>query len=493
MGRSSPSRSNGSRRPRSPRAAALPALGALLFVGLLASGLAAGMAVAPAAPTAEVTLRLWPAGQGRIEATQGGTNLTPTPCNFAAIVDTTNPCLVTVTTGTPVTLKAVAEPGSQVTLPDNKKANVPDFPVAQPSFVRWSRFDCGTAESCTFTPESDSDQDWITALFTPLQLQVGVFGAVTGTVTLRRSDGSVIVRNIAQEQDCPLLDDAIGDARWCHAAFPAETDVVVEVSQTPSAWGAGCEPEGDNPESRRCTVKMTNLRTFALVRYGNQEDFQPPFQLTPKVKVKRGGSGQGRVTGSGIDCPSTCEVQADYQARVRLKAEESTGSRFTRWVGVCATDPTCVFAAGSATEVQARFDTAPAPPTTTTTTTSASTTTTSSTTTTTSTTTATTTTTTTTERQAVAKPRLGSVLAKGRGVGRVVAFTIVVDRRARATARLLKQGKTVVSRSYQLAKGRNARRLPLPRTARPGLYRLSVRVAVGGQIRTLVASVRVRG
>lgn len=48
--------------------------GALLLVGLLASGMAAGMVVARASATAEVTLRLWPAGQGRIEVTQGGTN-----------------------------------------------------------------------------------------------------------------------------------------------------------------------------------------------------------------------------------------------------------------------------------------------------------------------------------------------------------------------------------------------------------------------------------
>ncbi len=469
MGRSRANRSNGSRWPRSPKAVALATLGALLFVGLLASGLAAAMVVAPASSTAEVTLRLWPAGQGRIEVTQGGTDLTPNPCDFAAVLASTNACVVTVTTGTPVTLKAVAEPSAVV--PPGRETDVPDFPVPQPSFVRWSRFDCGTAESCTFTPDSDSDQDWITALFTPLQLQVGVFGG--GAVTFRRSDGSVVVPN------CPGS-VGFGD-RTCHAAFPAQTDVIIEVSQAPTGWGAGCEPEGGNGTSQRCTVTMTNLRTFAFVSFDGQEPLQPPFQLTPKVKVKRAGSGQGRVTGSGIDCPSTCETQVDYQARVRLKAEESQGSTFSRWVGVCSTDPTCVFAAGSATEVQARFDTAAAPPTTTTTTT-----------TTTPTTTATTTTTTTTTTRRVMRPRLEGVSTRGRGVRRVVAFAIVVDRRARATGRLLKQRKTIVSKSYRLATGRNALRLPIPRRARPGPYRLSVRVVVGGQVRTLVASVRIR-
>ena len=60
----------------------------------------------------------------------------------------------------------------------------------------------------------------MTALFTPLQLQVGVFG--TGTVTFRRSDGVVV------QPACPAA-VGYGD-RTCHAAVPADLDVEIDVS-----------------------------------------------------------------------------------------------------------------------------------------------------------------------------------------------------------------------------------------------------------------------
>jgi hypothetical protein len=377
-----------------------------------------------------------------------------------------------VTVGTPVTLRAVAEPNA--TVPAEQETNVPDFPVAQPVFVRWSRFDCGTAASCTFTPGSDSDGDWITALFSPLQLQVGVFGG--GDVQFRRSDGGLV------QPPCPTS-VGFGD-RTCHAALPADIDVTIETSTAPTGWGSGCEPEGGSATSTQCTLAMTNLRTLAFVSFNGQDPLDPPFRLTPRVKVKRGGSGQGRVSGSGIDCPPTCEASLDYQARVRLQAEESAGSTFVRWEGVCSTDRTCVFSAGSATEVQARFETATPPPTTTTTTT----TTTRSTTTT---TTSTSPTTPTTTRPRPRAPRIGNVSVHGRGATRVVRFAIIVDRAGRASARLTKQRKLVASASYRLAAGRNARRLRVPRAAKRGIYQLSVRVVIAGRARTLSARVRV--
>jgi len=432
---------------------AVAVLGALLALGLVS-----GLVVARAAPATEVTLRLWPAGQGRIEVVQGGKDLTPDPCGFGAILANATECVVTVTTGTPVTLRAVAEPGA--TVPVGRESNVPDFPVPQPAFVRWSRGDCGTAATCTFTPDADSDRDWITALFTPLQLQVGVFGV--GDVKFRRPDGVVVTPQCAQGV-------GFGD-RTCHAAFPADAEIVVEVSPAPTGW-ARCEPEGGNATSARCTVAMSNVRTFAFVSFNGQGALDPPFQLTPKVRVRRTGSGQGSVSGSGIVCPPTCEVQVDYQSRVRLRAQENGGSTFVRWVGVCSTDRTCVFAAGSATEVHARFDANAPPPTTTTRTT-------------------TTTTTTTTPRL---RARLANVSVRGHGPGRVAAFTVVVNRRARATARLVRQRKAIAARTYALVSGRNVRRLRVPRATRPGVYRLSVRVVAGGRSQTLAARMRIRG
>jgi hypothetical protein len=50
----------------------------------------------------------------------------------------------------------------------------------------------------------------------------------------------------------------------------------------------------------------------------------------------------------------------------------------------------------------------------------------------------------------------------------------------------------MASRSFALAKGRNALRLYVPRRAKPGLYRLSASVVVGGKTQTLGASVAIR-
>ena len=443
------------RSTQARRAGVALCAGALLAAGFLASG----MVGARAAPAAEVTLRLWPAGQGRVEVVQGGAGLTPSPCGFTSVLErgAAVACEVVVTVGTPVTLRAVAEPDA--TVPAVRKNDVPDFPVAQPTFVRWSRFDCGTAATCTFMPTAESDGDWITALFSPLQLQVGVFGV--GSLTLRRSDGGVV------QPQC-RSDVGFGD-RTCHAALPADIGVTIETSTAPTGWGIGCEPEG-SPTSMRCVLGMSNLRTLAFVSFDGQQPLDPPFRLTPRINVRRAGSGQGRVTGSGIECPPTCAKEFDYQERVRIRAEESAGSRFVRWEGVCGTDRACTFSAGSATEVQARFDAAA----------------------TSTTTTRTTTMTTTTTRPPPPRPRLSGVAVQKRAGMRRIAFTITTGRAGRATGRLLRQGRSLATASYRLTVGRNVRRLAVPRAVRPGRYVLSVRVVEGGRATVLTARVRVR-
>jgi PASTA domain/Divergent InlB B-repeat domain len=158
----------------------------------------------------------------------------------------------------------------------------------------------------------------------------------------------------------------------CTGEFPAEEQVTLTANPTTSGdsiqWKEGfCEPEGSS--SSKCIVTMTNIRTFASVAFGNDPDTQLPleppdlpFQISPKVKVTRTGDGHGKVTGSGIDCGAKCSEVFGYQSRVTLTAKAlDAGSRFVRWVGVCATDETCRFNAGSVTNVEARFDPLQAP------------------------------------------------------------------------------------------------------------------------------------
>jgi hypothetical protein len=362
---------------------------------------------------------------------------------------------VPVTVGLPVTLAAVPEPAAII--PPALQSAVPDYPTPQTAFVRWSRYDCGSSQACTFTP--DADLDWVTAVFTPLQLEVGINGQ--GAVGVRRSDGGV------DPLVCEPLD--FGDTT-CHGLFAADTEVTLVAAPAnlgdPIQWGPACQPDPADPSGASCVVTMSNLRTFAGVGFGAQvTPPDRPFQITPRIRVVRGGSGTGKVSGTGIDCGAACTIDVDFQERVSLEASAGAGSRFVRWEGVCSTVPRCAFAAGSATLVKALFAAATGPA---------------------------------TPpgqggKQSVAfKPRLTKIATRGRGRRRVIALVVMVDRPAQAKVRLLKRRRAVATRRFALVAGRNALRLRVPRSARRGTYRVSLKIVAGDQSSTLQAIVRIR-
>ena len=88
--------------------------------------------------------------------------------------------------------------------------------------------------------------------------------------------------------------------------------------------------------------------------------------------------------------------------------------------------------------------------------------------------------------------KLVSVSVRGTGARRAIVFVLLVDRPARVNARLLKRSKTKITRSFGLAKGRNARRLAVPRKLKPGVYRLSLKVVAGGETRPFTKRIRLR-
>jgi hypothetical protein len=435
-----------------------------------------------------IHLILWPAGQGKIDLDQAGR--ARQTCDFVDVIVSTSEstCDFEVTSGTPVTLTATPEPGKPI-VPADRQADVPDFKPTTPStFVRWSRFDCAGTGPCTFTP--DTDNEWITAVFTPLELEVGINGSAPAANPVQ-----VLANGSLQ----PLTCDDVGfngADHACHGLFAADTDVVLVASPAspalPIRWGPGCEPDSADPA--KCTVTMSNIRTFAAVAYGDPTAVTPPdfpFKITPTLTVHVSGSGHGRVTGTGgIDCRAVCSVTLDYQTRVSLKADADQGSSFVRWRGVCSTGSTCVFAAGSASSVGAVFDETPPPATTTTTTTTPTTTTTTAPTTTSATTTSVTTTTTTTTTTQI-NARLAGASMTGHGVHRAVVLRLVVNRSIRATARLLAHGRTKATRTFALAKGQNVLRLAVPRKLRPGVYIVAVKVGTGPKAAKLAQSVKV--
>jgi hypothetical protein len=414
-----------SRRPRAARR---------ILAGAALAGTLAAAVGAPAATAAPVTITLWPAGQGRIDLAQGAARHS---CDFSAVVGGSGCTIAQLDDATPVTVTATAEPDAE--RPANTVDELPDFPVTAPVFVRWSRWECGISTTCTFIPSQD---DWLTAVFSPLQLDVRLNGI--GRVDVQRPDGG---------STALICEPSNAVTSRCHGLQAAGVVVLVakpDNPQDPIAWGPGCEPAAGNPASATCAVAVSNLRTIGLVAFGAGTVIPDlPFVINPKVKVAKGGSGTGSVTGSGFSCGQSCAVTFDYQQLVRLSAREAAGSHFVRWVGVCARERSCAFNAGSATNVRAVFDrNGDVPP-----------------------------------RKRAFDPKI-SVLRRGRGANRTIVVVAHLDRPARLKVRLLRGSRTVAVGAWSVPAGDSKRRLRVPRAAPPGRYLVRVGVSAGSDSET---------
>src|SRR6185437_604932 len=63
-----------------------------------------------------------------------------------------------------------------------------------------------------------------------------------------------------------------------------------------------------------------------------------------RLSVEIDGTGQGTVTGGGINCPGTCSAGETPQSSVTLAATPAPGSTFTGWSGACAGTGACTVA-----------------------------------------------------------------------------------------------------------------------------------------------------
>lgn len=461
----------------------------VLAVALLLGVRLAHALVARGATT--VTLQLWPAGQGRIDVLQKGVKVSS--CDFLDLIHHQSPCDVPVSAGAPVTVQAVPEPNAVLTTEDS--ADLPDFPVPDPTFVRWTVGACADAgDTCTFTPAGGSE--WVGAIFTPLQLEVGI----------DRADGSLDSVQVDGQPTALTCDVRGFGVSTCHGRFPADSTIsLVEAPGSGSpefSWGDGCASQTADPPPARCTVEMTNIRTFVSAAYGDPSVFTPPdfpFKIEPHVRIERVGTGSGRVTGSGYDCGSLCSAFPDYQARLTLEAHAGGGSHFVRWIGVCSSAPICSFGAGSATVVLAQFDadtqiTQPATqtqpktqpeatvvstPATTVESVPAGT------------VTAPTVTAETVLTTAAFAPRLVRLATARRAGHRVIVLTLESDRATSATVRVLRRGHALFSRVLALRAGRRVVQIRIPAAVAPGRCRISLRIASGLDVRTVTSFLRI--
>jgi uncharacterized repeat protein (TIGR02543 family) len=130
----------------------------------------------------------------------------------------------------------------------------------------------------------------------------------------------------------------------CDQTFTAnETVVLTATPATGSSfggWSGGvCTGTGT------CTVSITGPKTATATFTLNQ------YALT----VTPAGNGQGKVTGTNIDCGSDCSETYDYNTMVTLTATPAVGSTFTGWSGACTGTGDCTVTIDQAKDVTATF------------------------------------------------------------------------------------------------------------------------------------------
>jgi hypothetical protein len=131
----------------------------------------------------------------------------------------------------------------------------------------------------------------------------------------------------------------------CSGEFVEGSPVVLTGLAMPGSRFAGWS-EPSCPEVTPCTV--TPIGPTQLTA-----SFAPSYS----VAVTLTGSGSGRVTSTpaGMDCPSTCTLEAE-RGPVRLTATPASGSRFVRWSDArCPGTASCELNQPGVTSLSAEF------------------------------------------------------------------------------------------------------------------------------------------
>jgi hypothetical protein len=364
---------------------------------------------------ADVPIKILVAGNGTVTATSGGNTFTCTQASGA------DGCTPSFPRGGSIRLDAQAgtDPGRR--------------------FAGWSVADCPGTGACNVPVDEGLT---VIARFPPYRL-----------VVLQDPPGPPgRVARTPFGTPCP-------DPEECTATYEPGTEVVLTAAGAPAEWGrdSWCTAAG---AECRATIDFDPY----YVGVGFNGVFPPSVPFDVEASVTVAVSGSGTVTGPGLSCPGDCTSDSiDYKQPVVLTAHKGSGSRFERWVGVCASGERCEFRSGAITRVRALFvpDTPPppAPP--------------------------------PEEPPPTEPPRLAARISRvsvANGAARVVAASVVVNQAAAVRFRLLRGKATLADRRYQVAAGGTVLRLPVPRRVAPGWSRIAV--VVRGANETLALPTR---
>ena len=135
----------------------------------------------------------------------------------------------------------------------------------------------------------------------------------------------------------------------CTENYTSGTSVTLTATATTGStftgWsGAGCSGTGS------CIVTMDAAKTVTA-------NFTAVAPTTYALTVSKTGTGNGTVTGPGIDCGSDCTENYTSGTSVTLSATADTGSSFAGWSGGCTGTDNCSVTMSAAQSVTATFNT----------------------------------------------------------------------------------------------------------------------------------------
>lgn len=212
-------------------------------------------------------------------------------------------CSATFTSGTQVTLNAIAGTGY--------------------SFQGWTGSGCGTASSCAVTVNAAVS---LTATFTSS-------GVPTYPVAVSLSGPGTVTSSPA----------GINCGSSCTANFPQGSQVTLTAAPAIGAmfsgWGGACTGTGT------CTITLTAATAVSA-------GFVPTYPLAVQLT---GGSGTVTSNPSGINCPTTCTANFAQSTQVTLAALPGQGFTFSGWSGACSGSQACTVTMAGASSVSAAF------------------------------------------------------------------------------------------------------------------------------------------
>ena len=306
--------------PRIVAAAVLGSFAAALVVVALAAG-------SESRTAAKVTLQIAPRGLGTVSVQPPGLD-----SNNQLVTDCKNneggqSCTLSYDRGQSVTLTAKGDLGRTLS--------------------KWSTPDCPGTGACNLTLDDDAGS--IVAVFTPLRLGVRLTNSEAGQVT-------------TDPVGKPCAQQPSDGADQCFE-FPPETPVKVTMTtnsgHTFKGWNPGCEPTN----TPTCTVTVRDEPTWVGARFDADDAPQLPTTISVQFRLKLGGDGSGRVTGTKLDCGTVCSAQYDYGTPLTLTVAKENGSIFDGWNGVCSkTQTTCIVPVGPITSIKAQFVRDASPP-----------------------------------------------------------------------------------------------------------------------------------